>query len=80
MTWRDVVAVFERELDREIPVKTLPLGGQIPGFPEVMNGLVTALDTYDSPIDMTELASTYGVRPTPLSEFVKGFVAASRSG
>lgn len=42
-----------------------------------MNDLLTAIDTYDSPIDMTELSAAYGVTPTTLDDFVRDFVAAN---
>ncbi len=32
---------------------------------------MAALDMYDSPIDMAETARTFGVRLTPLEEFVR---------
>jgi hypothetical protein len=37
---------------------------------ELVSGLVTALDTFDSPVDMTNTASTLGVRPTTLDELM----------
>lgn len=79
VSWRDVVAAFERRLGRDIPIRTLPLGEQLPGFPPAANELLTALATYDSPIDMTDLFSVYGVTPTTLDGFVAGFVAATAS-
>lgn len=78
LSWRDVVAAFEQELGHDVPVRTIPLGERVPGLPDVMSELLAALDTYDSPMDMSELASTYGVTPTSLADFVRGFVAASR--
>jgi hypothetical protein len=78
ISWRDVVAAFERELDRALDVRTVPPGAPIPGLPDIVTGLVTFLNTYDSPIDSADLATAYGVVPTPLTEFVRGFVLASR--
>jgi NADH dehydrogenase len=76
VSWRDVVAEFERELRRDVPIQTVPMGSQVPGLPELVSGLLTSLETYDSPIDMTEIAARYGITPTPLRTFVHGFVAA----
>ena len=39
--------------------------------PEVMNALICRMEEFDSPIDMTRLAETYNVRPTPFVEFVR---------
>lgn len=78
VTWRDVVAAFERELGRDLPVRTIAIGDPIPGLPDFVSGLAAALASYDSPLEMTALASTYGVAPTPLAEFVHSFVATGR--
>jgi uncharacterized protein YbjT (DUF2867 family) len=79
LTWHDVVAAFERELDREIPVRTVAPGEAVPGFPPMMNQLLAAMDGYDSALDMTAIAETFGVTPTSLDDFVRGFVAAGRT-
>jgi NADH dehydrogenase len=78
LSWRDVVAAFERELGHDIPIRTVSPGEPVPGLLDFVNELLVGLETYDSPIDMNDLAETYGVRPTPLTEFVRGFVAAAR--
>jgi uncharacterized protein YbjT (DUF2867 family) len=77
--WRDAVAVFERELGREIPVRTGPPGDPVPGMPEQVNGLFQALETYDSPLDMSAVAATYGVTSTPLKDFVHVLVSTATS-
>ncbi|SBS71852.1 SDR family oxidoreductase [uncultured Microbacterium sp.] len=71
LTWRDVVAAFEDELGRSLPVEHLPVGEAIPGLPEFVTHLLAALDGYDSEIDMTITSDRYDVRPTPISEFVR---------
>jgi hypothetical protein len=40
--------------------------------------LLTALETYDSPLDTTALATTYTITPTRLADFVHGFIQTSR--
>jgi uncharacterized protein YbjT (DUF2867 family) len=74
LSWRDVVAAFERELGHPVPIRQLPPGEPMPGFPDDMTGLVASLETYDSPIDMSGLASTYGLTPTPVAEFIRDFI------
>jgi Predicted nucleoside-diphosphate-sugar epimerases len=76
VTWRDVVAAFERELGRDLPVRTIAPGESIPGVPDIVSELAAALAGYDSPLDMTELSRTYGVVPTPLADVVHDFATA----
>lgn len=78
LSWRDVVAAFERELDRQVPVHTVPAGELTAELPEFVTTLLTALDGYDSPIDMNETSTTYGVEPTNLRSFVHAFVTAAQ--
>ncbi len=78
ISWLDVVAAFERELGREVPVRTIAPGEQIPGLPVFVSELAAALASYDSPMDVSELTRTYGVAPTTVADFVHGFVGASR--
>jgi len=79
ISWRDAVAAFEHELGRELPVRTVRPGKPVPGMPEQVNALFQALETYDSPLDMTAVAVTYGVTPTGLTDFVHAFVATATS-
>jgi NADH dehydrogenase len=78
LSWRDVVAVFATELGRDVPIQTISPGEAIPEWPETMTQLMASMDTYDSPIDMSETAATYGVTPTSVVEFVHEFVSTSR--
>lgn len=78
VSWRDVVTAFEHELDRAVPVHTVPPGEPAPGLPDFVTGLLTTLDAYDSPIDMSQVSSTYEVTPTHLTDFVRSFVLAGR--
>lgn len=75
LCWWDIIAAFKEALGRDVTVETLPLGTPVPGFPDAVNELFQSLEFYESPIDMDELSSTFGVRPTPLDEYVSGFVA-----
>ena len=71
VSWRDIVATFSAELGREIPVRYTPLGEPAAELPDFAVDLLSALETYDSPIDSSALATTYGVVPTPLAAFVR---------
>jgi uncharacterized protein YbjT (DUF2867 family) len=74
LSMRDIVAVFEVELDRSIPVHTISPGQEVPGMPAVVSELLAALESYDSPLDSRALASTYGISPTPVTDIVRAFV------
>jgi uncharacterized protein YbjT (DUF2867 family) len=80
VSWRDVVAAFELELGRPVPVQTVPLGQPVPGMPEMLSGFLAMLETYDSKLDMGDLPARYGVVPTTLRTWVHNFVQqASRA-
>lgn len=76
VSYRDIAATFERQLGRPVPVQTVAAREPVPGLPAAMSPLLAFQDTYDSPIDMTELAAVYGVAPTSVEDFVRGFLAA----
>lgn len=78
ISWRDMVAAFEQELGRDVPVKTVPLGQPVPGMPDWLSQVLTALETYDSPLDIEALADAYGVMPTSLAEWARDVVVSSR--
>lgn len=78
LSLRDIVAAFAHELEHDIPVRTLPMGTRVPGLPDAVSGLLTALETYDSPIDSSTLAARYGLTPTPFADIAREAVAASR--
>ena len=75
ITWRDAVATFERVLGRPLPQRGVPPGEPVPGIPEQVVGLLAFLDTYDSPIDSTQLASEFGVRQTSLEDYARSVAA-----
>lgn len=52
LSWYATVAAFENELRRSVPVHAPPAGAASPDLPEFITQLLTALDSYDSPIDM----------------------------
>ena len=76
VSWRDIIATYERVLGRPVPVEwkapgeLLPNLPPVPGLAELVSGILAGLETYDSPVDMTETARTFGVQLTPLEEVV----------
>jgi len=70
LTWRDVVATYERALGRPILIQFVPMGEPIPGLPEPMPWILAGMETYDSTIEMDEIARTFDVPLTTLETFV----------
>jgi NADH dehydrogenase len=71
LTWRDVVATYERVLGRPIAVQFVAVGEPVPGLPGPMPALLGSLETYDSAIEMDETARTFDVPLTRLETFVR---------
>ena len=76
VSWREIIAICERVLGRAIPVETVVPGEPLPGLPPIMNSLMAALDTYDSPVEMTETARAFGVKPTSVEAYARRSFAA----
>ena len=74
LSWSDVIAAFENELGRPLPVRTVTPEEASPAMPPFVIDLLTALDTYDSPLDMKGTEATYAVEPTPLADYVRAFL------
>jgi uncharacterized protein YbjT (DUF2867 family) len=75
LTWRDVVATYERVLERSIPVEYVAMGEPVPGLPEPMPAMLAGMETYDSVVEMEETSRTFGVPLTRLETFVREQVA-----
>lgn len=75
ISWRDIVAAFENELGRTIPVRTVAPGKPVAGLPDFVTQLLTALDSYNSPVDMTHTSASYRIPPTPLADYVRHFLS-----
>jgi uncharacterized protein YbjT (DUF2867 family) len=76
LSWRDVVATYERVLGRSIPVEFVAMGEPVPGLPDPMPALLAGMETYDSVVEMEETSSTFDVPPTRLETFVREQVAS----
>jgi uncharacterized protein YbjT (DUF2867 family) len=71
LSLRDAVAIYERALGHQIQIRSVAPGEPVPGLPLMVAHLLAGLDTYDSPIEMTETARTFGIQLTPLEEVVR---------
>ena len=85
VSWRDIVAAHERTLGRPVPVRWIAPGELLPDLPplpgltELVSGLLAALETFDTPLDMTETSRTFGVTLTSLDDFVAAVVQPNDS-
>jgi uncharacterized protein YbjT (DUF2867 family) len=77
LSWRDIIAVYERLLGRQIKVRYLPLGEPLPGYPDLISGLMNALETYDSDIDMQAVSQEFQVQQVPLESSVRQQLTAA---
>jgi len=61
---------------------SLAPGQPLPGLPDIVSGLMSALDTYDSVIEMAATARGFAVQQTTVDQFMLGMLnqAASSSG
>jgi uncharacterized protein YbjT (DUF2867 family) len=71
VSWRDIIAVVEQTIGRQLTVQTVTPGAILPGLPEHVASLLAFQDTYDSPIEMAETARTFGVVQETLGEYVQ---------
>ncbi len=78
VSFLDIVAAYERALSRKITVHHVAPGQPVPGFSEELRALMTSFDMYDSPIDMTEITHTYGVRLTSVEDFARNMIAGPK--
>jgi NADH dehydrogenase len=69
LSWREVVTAFERVQGSAIPVELVPPGAPMPGLPEQILPLLIGMETYDSPVEMREIAEVFGVTPTSIETF-----------
>lgn len=70
VSWLGVVDAFSRAVGQKLPVQFVAPGEPIAGLPDIVPGMLAAMETYDSPIPMGESARTFGVELTPLSSVV----------
>ena len=75
VSWYDIVTAFENELQRSLRVHNLPPGPPAPDLPDFVTQLLTALDGYDTSIDMTQTSSDFGIAPTHLADYIHAYAS-----
>jgi uncharacterized protein YbjT (DUF2867 family) len=76
LSWREVVATYERVLGRSIPVEFVGMGDPVRGLPDPMPALLSGMETYDSVVEMEETSRIFDVPLTSLETFVREQVAS----
>ncbi len=71
LSWRGIVDVFSQVLGQQLPLQFVAPGEAIPGLPEIVPGVLAAMETYESPIPMGETARVFGVEQTTLTTFAR---------
>ena len=79
LSWRDIIATYERVLGRTIPVESVALGDPIPGLPQPIFELLTALETFDAPLDMRATQAAYDLPLTPLETVVRQMTSGAEA-
>jgi uncharacterized protein YbjT (DUF2867 family) len=75
LSWADVVKRAGEVLGRELTIRRVQPGEPLPGLPDVASGLLAGMDTYDSPVDMTATAQTYGVDLSSAEQVLRQILA-----
>lgn len=75
LSWNDVVKRAGAVLGRDLPIRRGQPGESLPGLPDAVSGLLAAMDTYDSPVDMTATAGAFGVHLTPAEQALRRLLA-----
>lgn len=77
LSWLNVVEMARRVLGRDLPVQHYASGDPeaVAGLPPEVgagfDGMMTTLDSFDSPLDMTELTLTYSVQMTAIEDLLR---------
>lgn len=70
-TWTEVVELAGSVLGRPIEIQYVEPGEPLPGLPPMVAGMAAQFETYETVIDMGPTAAKYGVRLTPMEEFLR---------
>ena len=70
----DSVAVFEKVLNRQIPINHVAPGEPVPGLSTLISEMLAGLNFFDSPIEMDELSKLFGIELTSMEDYANKFV------
>jgi len=75
LSWRDILASYEMFLGYPVAVNELPPGSALPGAPAFTSNMLTFMDTYESPVDMTQTARDFKIALTAVETYVRESIA-----
>lgn len=70
-TWSEIVQRVGEAMDRELTVRYVAPGAEIPGMPPAVHALFNGMETFETYVDMRETAPVYGVTLTTLDQFIQ---------
>jgi uncharacterized protein YbjT (DUF2867 family) len=70
-SWTEIVDACGQALGRPLEVERLQPGEPLPGLPAEVGELMAAMETYDSEVEMGEVARRFGIVLTPVEAFVR---------
>ncbi len=81
LSWLDVFRIAGDVLGMPLEIRRIPPTEPIPFVPVAagmgMSGLMALMDTYETPMEMSGIAQTYGVRLTSAQEFLRGMLSGA---
>jgi len=80
LSWRDVVAIYERLLGRPLEVRFVAPGDEVPAVPPAVVPLLAGMDTFDTAFDTQAVGREFGVRLTPFEEVARRQVEEAARG
>ena len=69
-TWTEIIHEVGRAIGSQLPVQYLPAGSRLPLIPGEASNLLNYLETYESYVDMSETAQAFGIKLTPLNDYI----------
>jgi uncharacterized protein YbjT (DUF2867 family) len=76
VSWCGIVDTFGKVLGQDLPVRFVNPGVPIPGLPEIVPAVLAGMETYDSPIPMSETARIYGIQQTPMATYIEHMLSS----
>jgi hypothetical protein len=77
LSWRDVIATYEKVLGRAIDVQFTAPGQPVGKLSMAVQPLLAAMDTFETDFDSSALAAEFTVTQTPLEAWVRASVASA---
>lgn len=80
LSFQDAVSIYEQKLARPIAVNYVALGEPVAGMTDVVVQILASFDMFESTMDTTELATSFGVPLTPFERIVDRAIEEAAAG